>query len=386
MKNVDIQTLLKLDLKDIGSYFRGEQVDVSKVKKKPKKKPMKKDLVIVDLGTAWMKIVSGRFDSQTQKFLLKHVFELPMPNGCFDDGKLLNESRIATIIADGLVHRKIKTKDAIISVNSSQIINRDLYIPKVEAEELETVIRYELQQYLPINLADYQIRYLLTEDEDEQGKVRVFVSAFPERMLNTYYQLLKHANLNPYALELPLIALRKLIAFSQINEVRTANKQTIAFLDLGQKNINLSIYHQGKIDFTRLIRSGCQVIDEALRHEGLKNEQVLNYKQEQLDISNPEFASEHPEVKHNIDQLIYEIEKFIQFYRNNNHTKQLEMIFIYGGWAQIKGLAPYLEAAVKIPVQPITTINKLEIHSKTEQATQITSYVNAISSLIRVED
>ncbi|MGL6057175.1 MAG: type IV pilus assembly protein PilM [Culicoidibacterales bacterium] len=386
MKNFDLQTLLNLDLKDLGSYFRGEKVDVSKVKKKPKKKLLKKDLVIIDLGTAWMQIVVGRFDSQNQKFLLKHVFELPMPNGCFDDGKLLNETRIATVIADGLAHRKIKTKDAIISVNSSQIINRDLFIPKVESEELETVIRYELQQYLPINLADYQIRYLLTEEEDEQGKVRVFVSAFPERMLSTYYQLLKQANLNPYSLELPLIALRKLIAFSQINEVEMLSGQTVGFLDLGQENINLSIYHQGKIDFTRLIRSGCQVIDDALRREGLKGEQLLSYKEERLDVSTSEFTSEHPEVKQGVDQLIYEIEKFLQFYRNNNQTKQLELIYIYGGCAQIKGLAAYLEATVKIPVQVITTINNLEIHSKTEQATQITSYINVISSLIRVEE
>ncbi|MGL6008376.1 MAG: type IV pilus assembly protein PilM, partial [Culicoidibacterales bacterium] len=333
--------------------------------------------------TTMIQVVVGTF--LNQNLVIKQAFDLPMPTGCFEDGKLLNESRLATSLADALAYRKIKAKHAIISMNSSQIINRDLFIPNVEAEELETVIRYELQQYLPINLEDYQIRYLLTDDEDAQGQKRVFVSAVPDRMLNAYYQMLKQAGLQPYALELPLISLRKLVKYMGINQAETLDKQTVAFLDLGQENLNLSIYHQGNIDFTRLIRNGGRVIDEALRREGMKNDQVLQYKQEQLDVNQEDLESIHPDVKQSLDQLIYEIEKFLQFYRNNNQNKQLEILFIYGGCAQMNGLAAYLETKVKIPVQVVNKLDKIEFQFEIEQENKITSYLNAISSVIRVE-
>ncbi|MGL4952232.1 MAG: pilus assembly protein PilM, partial [Culicoidibacterales bacterium] len=93
----------------------------------------------------------------------------------------------------------------------------------------------------------------------------------------------------------------------------------------------------------------------------------------------------HPDVKQSLDQLIYEIEKFLQFYRNNNQNKQLEILFIYGGCAQMNGLAAYLETKVKIPVQVVNKLDQIEFQFEIEQENKITSYLNAISSVIRVE-
>ncbi|MGL5531825.1 MAG: pilus assembly protein PilM, partial [Culicoidibacterales bacterium] len=301
------------------------------------------------------------------------------------DGKILNEGRLAATLADAIAHRKIKAKHAIVTMNSSQIINRDLFIPEVESDELETVIRFELQQYLPINLADYQIRYLLTDEWNDEGKMRIFVSAFPERMLSAYYQTLKQADFQPHALELPLVAIRKILAHTQINEFEQMNESTVAFLDIGQENINISIYDQGNIDFTRLIRNGGQVIDESLRREGVKYDQVIEYKHEILDVSHVDFANQHPEVKQSLDQIMTEAEKFLQFYRNNNQSKQLSNVFIYGGCAQIKGLASYLAEIFKVPTHVVETIDNVEFAQKTEQFESMPSYFNAISSLVRVE-
>ena len=34
----------------------------------------------------------------------------------------------------------------------------------VQEEEMETVIRYEIQQYLPINLDDYIVQYVVLDE------------------------------------------------------------------------------------------------------------------------------------------------------------------------------------------------------------------------------
>lgn len=381
-KKFDLKTFIQLDIKDMGAYLKGENpIAPTKAPKKPKKRTeLKQELVVFDLGSTMIHVVVGRVVKD--QITIKHAFHFPMPIGCVDDGKILNEKRLAETLSDALVQRKIKAKTAIVSMNSSQIINRDLFIPDVEGDEMETVIRYELQQYLPINLDDYEVRFLLSdESNDETGKRRVFVSAYPERMLRSYYQMLQQADLHPYGLELPLVATRKLI--SQAMDV---SQETVAFLDLGHESINISVYHLGNIDFTRLIRSGGRLIDEALRREGLKNEELLQFKQEQLDFSQADSMEQHPDVKQNVDQMVNEIEKFLQFYRNNNQSKPIETVFIYGGFAQITGLATYISEAIKIPTQLVNELPQLELAAFDKQVDQLPSYINAISSLIRGEE
>ena len=60
-----------------------------------------------------------------------------------------------------------------------------------------------MQQYLPINLNDYQVQFIILDEfEDEEGfKYKIFVIAFPERIAKSYYQLLKIAGVKPLSLE-----------------------------------------------------------------------------------------------------------------------------------------------------------------------------------------
>lgn len=392
-KKIDFNTLLKLDIKDVKKHLQGQKIETQttkepkvRAKRRKKTKAMTQEVVVFDIGSTVIQGGVGRY--QKNRLAIKQTFETVMPYNCIEDGKILDEKRLASVLASTLIKHKIKTKRAIITMNSSQIINRDLFIPQVEADELETVIRYELQQYLPINLDEYQIRYITSDEINEQGQQRVFVSAFPERMLRSYYQVLHQANLHPYALELPLISIRKLIHFGQRTQKtqRLQPEETIAFLDLGHETMNIMVYHEGQIDFTRLIRSGGQMLDEALRREGITNDKLHEYKAYILDVQAPVLSEQHPDFKQKLDLMLSEVEKFMQFYHNSNQDKKISKIFTYGGCAQMKGMGDYVSDSLKIPAEIIQGTDQLDLPIDFKSEQKLASYFNAVSSLVRVEE
>lgn len=392
-KKLDLNALLKLDIKDLKKHFQGQKIKsaspettTKNLKRRKRTKVMTQDVVVFDIGSMIIQGVVGHY--QKNRLVIKQTFEVAMPYNCVEDGKILDEKRLASVLASAVVKYNVKTKRAIITMNSSQIINRDLFIPIVEEDELETVIRYELQQYLPINLDEYQIRYIKSDEVNENNQQRVFVSAFPERMLKSYYQVLHQANLHPYALELPLISIRKLIHFKKrVQKIQQLkSEQTVAFLDLGQETMNLTIYHKNQIDFTRLIRSGGYMLDEALRREGITNDKLHEYKAYILDLKAPTLMDQHPDFKQKLDQMVSEVEKFMQFYHNSNQEKRISRIFTYGGCAQMKGMDNYLSDTLKIPAEVIQTLDQLELPSDFKSEQKLASYFNAVSSLVRVEE
>ena len=113
---------------------------------------------------------------------------------------------------------------------------------------METVVRYEIQQYLPINLEDYilQVTILGEEVVDETKKLNVRVIAYPEKIARGYYNLLLKLNLKPYALDVNYNAVNKFINFTGINnEFEYKSKDSVAFIDMGASFIDVNIYKDG---------------------------------------------------------------------------------------------------------------------------------------------
>ena len=133
----------------------------------------------------------------------------------------------------------------------------------VDEEEMDTVIRYEIQQFLPINMSDYLIQYVVLDEVviNEEKKLKLNVITFPEKIALSYYELLKKCQLKPYALDLSYNAIGKLANYSNLLKGVSNEEGTLAFVDIGSQFIDLSIFNKRNIQFTRLIKSGSTAIE-----------------------------------------------------------------------------------------------------------------------------
>ena len=76
---------------------------------------------------------------------------------------------------------------------------------------METVVKYEIQQYLPINLDEYIIQYTVIDkvETEEGNKLKVNVTSFPEKIAIIYYELINELELNPYSLDVNYNSINK---------------------------------------------------------------------------------------------------------------------------------------------------------------------------------
>ncbi|AQR96895.1 type IV pilus assembly protein PilM [Clostridium saccharoperbutylacetonicum] len=379
-KKIDIKAILNMDLgivkkKLLKNLKNTKQTNLSLKKRK---------VIAFDMGSSTIKIVEGLYYKNS--LTIDKYIKIPTPKDAIVDGEIKKEVELHKKLSQVLKENGIKTKDAICTTNSSLIINREIMIPKVEEEEMDTVVRYEIQQYLPINLEDYILQGTILEELEVDGvkKLNVRVIAYPEKVARGYYNLLLKLELKPYALDVNYNAVNKFINLIGITkEYENNTNEAVAFIDLGASTIDVNIYKNNQLDFTRIIKDCGNEIDEMLRESnGLQSNEVEKFKNSNIDLSE-EFELINIRTRAIVDEWIEKIEKIIQFYKNRNKGNEINNIIIFGGSSKIKGMEKYMTDKLGIMTE-IKGISKIAFKSN-DDGKPIDDYINAIGSVIRHE-
>lgn len=379
-KKFDFKEVMNMDIGTLKAKFSKNIKKVNQISTPQKKRKV----VAFDMGSSMIKIVEGTY--YKNDLIIDKYIKVKTPKDAIVDGEIKKEEELKNKIGQVLKENGINAKYAICTTNSSLIINREILIPKVEEEEMETVIRYEIQQYLPINLEDYILQgTILNEKEvDENKKLDVRVIAYPEKIARGYYNLLLKLDLKPYALDVNYNAINKFINLIGINnEFENKSKDAIAFIDLGASYIDVNIYKNGQLDFTRIIKDCGNEIDEMLiERNGIKADEVERFKVKNIDL-NEEFEPENILTRQIADEWIEKIEKIIQFYRNRNIDNALNNIIIFGGSSKLNGMEEYMTNKLGIKTK-IKGISKIAFRSN-DDGKPVDDFMNAIGSVIRNE-
>lgn len=378
-KSIDIKSLMNMDIGTLKTKF-------SKNLKKTKKArtyEKKRKVVAFDMGSSMIKIVVGMY--YKNDLTIDKYIAVPTPKDAIIDGEIKKIDELALRLGKVLKENGIRVKDATCTNNSTLIINREILIPKVEEDEMDTVVRYEIQQYLPINLDDYilQTTVLNEEEINETSKLNIRVIAYPEKIARGYYNLLLKLDLNPYSLDVNYNAINKFINFTGINsEFEYKSNESIALIDMGASCIDVNIYKDGQLDFTRIIKDCGNDIDEMLiQRNGIQVNEVEKFKINNINL-NEELNPVNILLREIVDDWIEKIEKIIQFYKNRNTGDEINKIIIFGGSSKINGMEEYMTEKLGIKTK-ISGISKIAFKSK-DDGKPIDEFINAIGSVIRV--
>lgn len=351
---------------------------------------MGKKVISMDMGSSSIKVVIGKRDKK--KITIYDAFIIPLAEGEIVDGFLVNESKLINIIKNQLNSRGCNIKDVIFTSNSTSIINRELALPKAEEKELKTLVNFEIQKYLPINLNDYIVQYNVLGEfiEENLPKYKLLVVTYPYKMAKEYFKLCNDCELRPIALDITFNSVNKLLnKFNIINGQEVEKNETVAFIDMGNESLNIHIYKNGNLNFTRTIRAGGAQLDEAiLRSYKITEEEAKRKKEKSFSLTKENINSlEHKEFVENLitylDEWVEEIQRIFQFYKNKNVGNKINKVFIYGGTSKINGMNMYLQEKLNVPVFNIKTIDGIECLSELAME-NLDLYLNAIGAIIRL--
>lgn len=380
--NKEKKSILQMDLGDIFKGFKKKNQDKEKEKKATKKKEKKvvsKKALAIDIGSDNVKFVFGRYIKG--KVIIEKAFEVKTPKGCIEDGHIKDMEVLSGTLNDAIRVHKIKNDNIIFTTNSTAIINRTIIVPKVEEEELESVINYEIQQYLPIKLDEYMVQYNVLRDIVVEGndKLEVLIVVYPNRMIFSYAELVSKIGGKPYALDVNYNSKRK-----ALNVMNPENNETIISVDLGARHVCLTVIDKGNLFLMKAINSGGTYLDEYISKTlKIPLDRVYTEKTENCNLmSREERPLEHC-VKEVVDTWFDEVNRVIKYYQNKNKDGKVDKIYLTGGSSNLKGLERYVGSKIDLRVKILQENSNIEFKKGVDEV-KISEYINAIGALIRL--
>jgi type IV pilus assembly protein PilM len=352
---------------------------------------LSQSLICLDLGSQNLHMVHGRYNKGS--IVLNNASHLPIQDGVFRDGKIEDYQRLKDYIQSLISKNKVKEKNTVLTVQSTSIITRDITLPSVGREQLDNMVKYEIEHYLPIVATEYVIEYSVvsenkTEDADQY---KIQVAAMPKNMVENYLNLVKDLGLKPIALDIHSNSASKLFALATaINGTTLDKEKTLAFIDLGYSSINVHILSKGKLDFNRIINLGSRELDSEISIAcNMTLEQAEMKKIQDAELNPSTFNdltidSFHELVRSQVDIWLSEIQKIFQYYISRTTGNRIEAIFLYGGSSKLRGLSNYFQHVLNLPTMNVDEVNIIK-PTKNVKNFNPRYYINALGGLIRYE-
>jgi type IV pilus assembly protein PilM len=384
----NIKQLLNSDLSSLKNIKKAPKLPKIDLNPKPK---TTKPVVSIDIGVNKTKVVVGRYAKD--KLIIDKTFMVETPDGSIADGNILTPVNLSRVIKKLLTGNGINIKEANITSNGTQIINREIIVPAAEGEELDTLVRYEIQQYLPINMDDYVVQYNILEEfkQEDLTKYRVLVVTYPHRLTKQHYELLTSIGLKANVLDVTFNSINKLFNDVKLINNREYNRSgSNVFIDMGAETLNVNIYNDGKLDFTRIIKSGGHLVDRLIAQKlgiGLVEAERMKVNlgsiSEESFLEGTESRLINQVIVEAVDEWVEEIGRILQFYRNKKQGNTVDNLYIHGGSSNLKGMEEYLSKKLNVTVERIESLNNVVLGNSADSA-GLNRHLNAIGAIIRL--
>ena len=90
-----------------------------------------------------------------KKSRIYNCFCIPAPQGSVEDGQIRDTKSLGGILKEELSKRKIKTKKVYFATGSTRIASREVRIPYVKANRIQSIVEANATDYFPIDVTKY---------------------------------------------------------------------------------------------------------------------------------------------------------------------------------------------------------------------------------------
>ncbi len=272
---------------------------------------------------------------------------LPLPEGAYQDGRIVDPDAIADVISQGLEENKIKARKVMSAVPVGEAVIRLIRLP-AELDDFELrdmVLNQEAALYLPFSRDDADVDFQkldTTLDDDGIERVEILLVATPKDITDSYLNVFERAGLQLQVLEVTSFALLRSIR-NQLMQFVTG--EAIALVNIDCDGSEISIVVDGVPQFNRKVPIGTHHLQSALSRamnlpssmgadllQGMSVPIDVNAKETITgETVNPSAAA----ILRMLGDLSDELRRSIDFYLNQGDELEIAQVFLSGPGAGI---------------------------------------------------
>lgn len=313
--------------------------------------PKKKETAVgLDISTNSIKVAEVEIDRG--EAVLNNLGIIHLPEGVVADGEVEDAVTLSNLLKELWSRTGIKSRRVILGIANQKVIVRPIELPYMEKEELDTALRFQVQEFIPIPTEDAILDFEIIEEfmtAEEERMLTVLLVAAHRDMIQSFVDVLQGAGLTPVAVDLKAFALaRSLVEHVPALVEEAGEEPGICLVNVGAGITNIVILKDRIPRFARfLLRGGndfSAVIADRMDLDMGEAEEIRTGKQvheEALKVLQQE-----------IFNFVGEVRRSIDYYVAQTQERNLGRVILSGSGSRTVNLAQELNRGLRLPVEP----------------------------------
>ncbi|NLK87551.1 MAG: pilus assembly protein PilM [Clostridiaceae bacterium] len=309
---------------------------------------MAKNVLGLDIGSKYIKMA---FIKQGKKDTVLQTIYASTPSDSVANGEIKNLDTVTARVRSALFDYKFKPAELHISINSQNVVVRDIKLPILKEKEIEPAIEFELMQSFPGIVQTHTISSKIYSDPGMPVEgLTVFC---PNKILSDFAEVAKGLMIPLKSIDINANALTKAACYFMPAEQR---KQTLVFVDIGYTMSQVNLVSDGKLILSRHIPSGIVRFDNMVANRiGMSLDQAERARQNnKYDIYNLDKEDIDGFLKIAFSAVEDQIRQIIDYYKySGSEETQISGIVLFTGRGLFSSLSEHLGTSFDLPVTTV---------------------------------
>ncbi|MFQ5912258.1 MAG: type IV pilus assembly protein PilM [Nitrospinota bacterium] len=303
-------------------------------------------LVGLDIGDHAIKLIQLR--RERNGYSLERLGAIALAEGVMRAGEIKDEGALVHAVRDLIQRERLEETRVAVALAGENVALRTVWVPDTDQEEMEALIAWEGEQYLPFPLEGSNLDYRIQGETEEEGKrwFQVLLAAARKSFVDRYREVLERAGLDPVIMDCAPLALEN--GFEAANSIEEG--KGLALLDIGSQLTYVHMVGGGLSLMSRCIRLGGDDYTRAIA-EGLGVDSPQAEKLKCDRDPNRPVKGLGGLLDPVTDRLASDLRGFLSLYGAEWPDFPLRGVALSGGGGQLRGLRSRLSEAVSLPVQ-----------------------------------
>lgn len=293
--------------------------------------------------------------------------------------------QLSGIVRDSLSKYPFHGRDVVTALGIGEFQMKNLRLPKMPAEELDTAVQFESQDRFELGGQPAQFRYLPAGEVRHGNEIKeeVIVFTATDEQITRRLELLRAIGLRPAALDItPCAIARSFVRYLRRGE--DANAVNI-FLDVGRSGSTIVITRGTDLSFLKIIDIGGDHMNAAVAKSlNLSKEEAADLRIRIMQEASGRRASDRPmvadeirarvldTVRPQIERISRDVQLCLRYFAVTFRGQRPDTLTFVGGEAHEPALRQIFATAIDIPCtigHPLRGVRRAEITASRDERT-----------------
>jgi len=321
----------------------------------------KTDPVIgLDIGSTSVRLL--QLSSHGSGYRIDHFAIEPLGEGVVVEKAVQDVEAITNAISRALKASGTRAKSCAIAVSGSAVFTKTISLPSDLADaDIESQVQIEANQYIPYPLNEVSLDFeVLGPSARNADLIDILLAASKSENVESRQDAIDAAGLKAKIVDVEAFAIAN--AFELIRKRDGVNRsEAVGLFDIGYDQTTLLVIKGGQVIYTRDHPfGGHQLLEETQRRYDMTAQQAGFFERNE---DAPDDFEEEVLEPFQLN-VVHQISRALQFYASSNEYSNIGTIYLSGGTASLRGLAPMVQQELGMTTRIADPITGMDISQK----------------------